>query len=104
MNVKKLLRTALIVVCITLSMPAISNAMTPETDITAPAKTDKTVDIMVRLQEIKDMDKSGLSRTEKKDLRKEVKEMRHAIKTSKNGVYLSVGAIIIIILLLILLT
>lgn len=56
-----------------------------------------------RLEEIKDMDKSDLSRSEKKELRKEVKEIKADLKSSGNGLYLSVGAIIIIILLLILL-
>lgn len=56
-----------------------------------------------RLEEIKAMDKSDLSRSEKKELRKEVKEIKAELKSTGNGVYLSVGAIIIIILLLILL-
>lgn len=103
MNVKKLLKTALVVTCISLSMPAISNPLTPVTEMTDPAKAGKVVDPMVRLQEIKDMDRSSLSRTEKKELRKELKEMKKEIRSSKSGVYLSIGAIAIIILLLLLL-
>jgi hypothetical protein len=56
---------------------------------------------MERLAEIKSLDKSNMSSREKKELRKEarnIKKMQKAI----SGVYLSVGAIIIIILLLIL--
>ena len=49
------------------------------------------------------MDKSDMSRAEKKELRKEVKEIKTDLKSTGNGVYLSVGAIIIIVLLLILL-
>ena len=56
-----------------------------------------------RLEEIKEMDKSDMSRAEKKELRNEVKEIKAELKSTGNGVYLSVGAIIIIILLLILL-
>jgi cytoplasmic iron level regulating protein YaaA (DUF328/UPF0246 family) len=56
-----------------------------------------------RLAEIKKMDKTGLSRIEKKELRKEVKGIKKSLKASGNGVYLSIGAIVIIILLLILL-
>lgn len=57
-----------------------------------------------RLNEIKEMDKSELSRSEKKELRKEVKAIKADLKSSGNGgIYLSVGAIIIIVLLLILL-
>ena len=57
-----------------------------------------------RLNEIKEMDKSDLSRSEKKELRSEVKSIKADLKSSGNGgIYLSVGAIIIIVLLLILL-
>ena len=55
-----------------------------------------------RVLEIKGMDKSSLSRQERKDLRKELVEMKKEAKATSGGVYLSVGAIIIIILLLIL--
>ena len=56
-----------------------------------------------RLNEIKEMDKSDLSSSEKKELRTEVKTIKKNLKASGHGIYLSVGAIIIIILLLILL-
>ena len=58
--------------------------------------------MLSRLDEIKAMDKSTLTRLEKKELRKEVREIKTELRTTSNGVYLSVGAIIIIILLLIL--
>jgi hypothetical protein len=62
------------------------------------------VQIMLdRLDEIKSMDKSNMSRVEKKELRKEVKTIKKTLRSTGNGVYLSVGAIIIIVLLLILL-
>lgn len=56
-----------------------------------------------RVLEIKKMDKSTLSRQERKDLRNELQGMKKEAKAMTGGVYLSVGAIIIIILLLILL-
>lgn len=56
-----------------------------------------------RLEEIKTMDKSELSSSEKRELRKEVKTIKTELKSTGHGVYLSVGAIIIIVLLLILL-
>jgi hypothetical protein len=55
-----------------------------------------------RLEEIKAMDKSSLKSSEKKELRKEVRQIKSELKASGNGVYFSVGAIIIILLLLIL--
>jgi hypothetical protein len=65
-----------------------------------PAEIQKMLD---RLEEIKEIDKSSLTRVEKKEIRKEVIEIKTNLKSSGHGVYLSVGAIIIIILLLILL-
>ena len=55
-----------------------------------------------RVLEIKTMDKSSLTRQERKDIRNELQEMKKEAKAVGGGVYLSVGAIIIIILLLIL--
>ncbi len=85
---------------LTIVMPVLASDETPI------ANTEKSTDarsqqLMNRLIEIRDMDKSNLTRVEKKELRKEVKEIK---KEARNrGIYLSVGAIIIIILLLILL-
>jgi len=75
-----------------------------------PAKTYTEEEIAVRMtemrervKEIKELDKSGLSRQEKKELKKELREMnKEARAFGERGVYLSVGGIIIIILLLIL--
>ncbi|RZJ29934.1 MAG: hypothetical protein EOO48_06275 [Flavobacterium sp.] len=74
-----------------------------------PEPTEKTAEasraevLLNRLEEIKSMDKSEMTRTEKKALRKEVKAIKSELAANNNGIYLSVGAIIIIILLLILL-
>ncbi|TRX39733.1 hypothetical protein [Flavobacterium restrictum] len=75
----------------------------PTAIATTPKEMPENVKVMLnRLNEIKDMDKSNLSSTEKKELRKEVRTIKANLKSSGNGVYLSVGAIIIVILLLIL--
>jgi len=71
-------------------------------ELTAEQKV-KIERISNRVEEIRHMDKSSLTRTERKELRKELKELKaEANATAGGGVYLSVGAIIIIILLLIL--
>lgn len=74
-----------------------------------PAKKELTTDqqaqldkIVARVNEIKEMDKSSMTRSEKKALRSELKGMKSQAKAIGGGVYLSVGAIIIIILVLIL--
>lgn len=71
-----------------------------------PVKTEMPAEIKAkldRLEEIKNMDRSELTRAEKRALRKEVRAIKGEVAAAKGGVYLSVGAIIIIILLLILL-
>lgn len=78
--------------------PATTTEVVTNTADAAKAKT-----MILRLNEIKDMDKTNLSSSEKKSLRKEVRSINRELKTMNGGVYLSVGAIIIIILLLIIL-
>jgi len=56
--------------------------------------------IKARVDEIKAMDRSTLTKEDRKALRKELKEMRREARAI-TGVYISIGALIIIILLLI---
>ncbi|MEL1241845.1 hypothetical protein [Flavobacterium flavipallidum] len=74
------------------------NATATPKEVPAEVKT-----MLNRLNEIKEMDKSNLSSSEKKELRTEVKTIKKNLKNSGHGIYLSVGTIIIILLLLILL-
>lgn len=56
-----------------------------------------------RVKEINDMDMSSMSKVEKREIKKELREIQKENKTmGGSGIYLSVGAIIIILLLLIL--
>jgi len=104
MNFQKLQKIVLIVMCLTLTLPAFSTAATPYTESTTPVNNDTREGYLInRLQEIKAMTKNDLSKVEKKALRKEVKEIKKELRATQNGIYLSVGAIIIIVLLLILL-
>ena len=57
--------------------------------------------LLERLEEINEMDKSEMSRSEKKELRNEVRQIDKAL--GGGGVYLSVGALVLVIVLLILL-
>lgn len=56
-----------------------------------------------RLNEINDMDKSALTASERRELRKEVRSIKEELAQISGGVYLSIGAILVILLLLILL-
>ncbi len=94
----------LVVLSLATTVPVFANnGANEKAPITNTAEEKAKVDLMVkRIKEIRDMDKSDLSRVERKALRKEVRDIKATLKASNNGVYLSVGAIIIIILLLIL--
>lgn len=65
---------------------------------------ERLAEIQTRIDEIKAMDFSEMSKDEIKDVRSELKDMKEEAKRAGGGVYISVGAIIIILLLLILLT
>ena len=85
-------------IALTITVPAIAD---PVTD---PVSTNvKYEQLEQRLMQIKNMSKENLTSSDKKELRKEVKGIKKEMRASKNGVYLSVGAIIIIALLLIIL-
>lgn len=88
------------------ALPAISSDNVSDPTLNnKPAKVENSANkpLMQRLEEIKGMDKSELTRLEKKSLRKEVKDIKKEMSVNNGGIYLSVGAIIIVILLLILL-
>ena len=67
------------------------------------ALSAESVALLARLEEINEMDKSNMTSAEKRELRKEVRQIDKALTIEGGGVYLSVGALIIVILLLILL-
>jgi hypothetical protein len=75
-----------------------SSALIPKTDESIKAK-----ELLFRLNEIKAMDKTELTSPEKKDLRTEVRSIKHQLSEIGDGLYLSAGAIIIILLVLIIL-
>lgn len=104
MNLKKIVPVLFMVLSISMAMPASASNDLPGTVPTeSAAATARLQAIMTRLTEIRDMDRSNLSTSERKDLKKEVKSMQKEVREGKSrGVFLSVGAIIIIILLLIL--
>jgi hypothetical protein len=70
--------------------------------MTLEQKQARIEEIKLRVNEIKAMDKSQLTRADRKELRVELRGLKHEANAMGGGVYLSVGAIIIIILLLIL--
>src|SRR4051794_23000577 len=68
--------------------------------MTETQKEEFIQQIKQRVEEIKAMDKSQLSKIERKDLRDELKNMNKEAKAiGGHGIYISLGALIIIILL-----
>lgn len=56
-----------------------------------------------RVEEIRDMDKSDLTAKEKKELKRELKEIKEAVKADGGYIYIGAGTLLVIILLVILL-
>lgn len=77
-------------------------SVTKQVTLTDAQKEAKLQAIKERVEEIKAMDKSQLSKEQKQELKSELKTMKTQARAMGGGIYLSVGAIIIIILLLIL--
>jgi acyl-CoA synthetase (NDP forming) len=103
-------KTALCFMVMFMSLLAFPDTvMASESPFTNPTeKTEEIPDevkLMVdRVDEIKEMDRSNLSREEKKELRKELREIKKDLKKRRgSGLYISTGAIIIILLLIIIL-
>lgn len=94
-------------ICLSITfLPIQLNASTTETPspivVLKPVVSAEANALVSRLDEIKYMDESTLSRSERKGLRKEVRSIQKNLHDNYGGVYISVGALIIIILLLIL--
>ena len=72
--------------------------------MTEEQKEARALEIQQRVDEIKTMDKSTLTREERKELRHELKDMRKEAKAiGHGGIYISLIGILIIILVLIIL-
>ncbi len=82
-----------------LSVPEAEMAMVNSVEAVETAYANALLD---RLNEIKEMDMSSMSSSEKNELRKEVRAIEKEQRPS-GGVYISIGGAILIILLLILL-
>jgi len=104
MRIKQILKV--LTLAFILSMPFSYNAVAatnPTETPTDKAKNDELAAYVVkRVTEIDNMDKTNLTTSEKKELKKELKDLKKKAAGLDQRVYLSVGAIIIIILLLIL--
>lgn len=84
--------------------PSAAAELTPaSTPLSNSADAEKINVMVTRLKEIEAMDKSNLSASEKRVLRKEVREIKKVVKRASGGVYISVGVLLLIIILLLIL-
>lgn len=80
----------------------------PKSDV-VPNKTENKMSeeeisrLTRRVEEIRDMDKSELTAKEKKELRKELREIRENVKRDGGYIYIGAGTLLVVILLVILL-
>ena len=104
MRLKKLTSCGLVVLSMLLAAPGFANDMNaaPRNASTEPVTPAEMERLTKRLEEIKAIDLKSLPRSERRALRKEVREIDQKVKDG-GYVYVSIGALILIILLLILL-
>ena len=109
----KKIALCLMATCLLLTfLPKQSNAATTDETssvvISKPAETVEATEaeaaeaqaLLLRLDEIKAMDKANLTSLEKKDLRKEVLSIRESLKAIGGGVYISAAALLVILIVL----
>lgn len=99
---KNLVTVMLMLMFLAIASPTISLASDPE-GYSISSREAEANRLKDRLKEIHAMDTKSLSKSEKKALRTEVRAIKKELAAVSGGVYLSVGALIIIALLLILL-
>jgi len=80
-----------------------SNTVPSNSLATTKTESAEANALILRVNEIKAMDKTKLNASEKKNLRKELKATKNRLKEISGGVYISVGAVILIVILLIIL-
>lgn len=104
-TMKKILICMLIAVNVFTMFPSslLANGVktTDSLALSHPVDSSYSKELTARLNTIKEMDKSSLSREEKKALRAELRETKKLLRENEGGIYLSVGAVILIVVLLI---
>ncbi|OFY34084.1 MAG: hypothetical protein A2X01_00690 [Bacteroidetes bacterium GWF2_35_48] len=73
----------------------------PETETEIERNRIKAQILLIRLDEINARDKSEMNFADKRKMRKEVRSIRWELNRIGGGVYISAGAIIIIVILLV---
>lgn len=92
-----------------LSAPTAFGAKSESKELAAANKVENKLSaeevkrLTTRVEEIRDMDKTNMTATEKSELRKELKATKKNVRDNGGYIYVSVGTVLLIILLVILL-
>lgn len=84
-------------------LKALTSALPPESGTSVNAQTVDFNALTIRVNEIKALDKSTLTPSEKRSLRKETRSLKQQLRQLSGGVYISAGALLVCLLLIILL-
>jgi hypothetical protein len=96
----KVLLTALLFICLVFQSPV---SFAKDKKPLTQSEQARINELVNRLEEIESIDIDNLSKTDKRALRKEVKDIKREVHAISGGIYISVGALILIVILLILL-
>ncbi|QSE96442.1 hypothetical protein [Fulvivirga lutea] len=100
---KRIIIKSMVVLLVVCGTNTFANTTDKTNEKVTEEVSEKTSVLIHRIEEIKSMDKSTMTRAEKKTVKNELKAIKRELKQQDNGVYISVGGVIIIVLLLILL-
>ncbi len=88
---------------IPMQLKAVTLSNTLPVDSTRTVESAEAITLTKRLEEINAIDKSKLTSPEKRQLRKEVRTIKKRVSALSGGVYVSAGALIVLLILLIVL-
>jgi len=98
-----LMATCLSLALLPLHLSGATTAPVSSIPAPTPAESAEAKTLTLRLNEISSMDKSKLKSADKKSMRKEVRSINHKLREVSGGVYLTTGAIILIVVILVIL-
>lgn len=100
MNKISLLLTVLVLLFTFFSVKAKGKTVTAKNAIALQSTTNKSNVLLKRLELIKEMDKSQMNKEELKSLLTEVRVINTQLVAADGGIYISAGALIVILIVL----
>ena len=91
----------IIMIAFSFSVEAANKPLKPKLNLTEQQE-QRISEIKARVDEIKSIDKSQLTKAERKELRNELTAIKKEAKRISGGVYFSAGAIIVLVIVLLL--